>query len=54
VNNISIWIEHLHHPLVFSGIGVFVLSSVIGVIAFFLRKKRAEPTSSQWMGDRVQ
>jgi hypothetical protein len=29
VNNISVWIKHLRHPLVFAGFGLFVFALII-------------------------
>lgn len=32
VNNVNNWIEHLNHPLVFAGFGVFIFATVIKLI----------------------
>lgn len=32
MNNMNNWIEHLHHPLVFAGFGLFLFATVIKLI----------------------
>ena len=45
MNNLSAWIEHLHHPLVFAGFGLFLFALIIKPL--FLNNRRLTGTATE-------
>jgi hypothetical protein len=45
VNNISVWIKHLHHPLVFAGFGLFLFALIIKPL--FLNNSKLTGTATE-------